>query len=257
MCRMETLTKNKMKWLQSLSKKRERDEQRLFVAEGAKIVQDLLPSFECVALVGTSEFFRRNGAEIADGIELYEVSDSELERISSLTTPHAVLGVFRKPDVRLAAENLRSQLTLALDTVQDPGNLGTIIRVADWFGIENILCSPDTADAFNPKTVQATMGALSRVRVHYVDLPALLASVEGVPVYGTFLEGDDIYASPLSRHGIVVMGNEGNGISPAVERLVSQKLHIPNYPKGRNTSESLNVAVATSIVCSEFRRRIF
>ena len=148
------------------------------------------------------------------------------------------------------------QLVLALDGVQDPGNVGTILRVADWFGIEHVFCSPDTADAFAPKTVQATMGALSRVHVHYLELPEFLAALpDGVPVFGTFLDGDDMYACPVSPHGVIVMGSEGNGISSAVEHHVNSRLFIPSWPSGRMTSESLNVAIATAVVCAEFRRR--
>ena len=145
------------------------------------------------------------------------------------------------------------ELTLALDGVQDPGNLGTIVRLADWFGIRHIFCSFDSADIYNPKSTQATMGALARVDVHYVDLPLALRSVEA-PVYGTFLDGQDIYTQDLSAHGVIVMGNEGRGISKAVAELVSHRLFVPPYPAQRPTVESLNVAIATAIVCAEFRR---
>ena len=147
---------------------------------------------------------------------------------------------------------------LALDDVQDPGNMGTIVRLADWFGIRDIVCSEATADCFNPKVVQATMGAITRVRVHYLPLPGLLekALSDGIPVYGTFLDGDDIYGAELSADGILVMGNEGKGIGPDVEKCVSRRLYIPSYPGGTATSESLNVAVATAVACAEFRRRL-
>jgi TrmH family RNA methyltransferase len=151
---------------------------------------------------------------------------------------------------------LDGKLSLALDTVQDPGNLGTIIRIADWFGIEHVLCSKETVEVYNPKVVQATMGALARVSVHYVDLVEVLKETS-LPVYGTFLEGEDIYGEALSAEGVIVMGNEGNGVSEEVKKLVSRKLYIPNFPKGRETSESLNVAVATAITCAEFRRRTY
>jgi len=149
------------------------------------------------------------------------------------------------------------ELVLALDEVQNPGNLGTIVRLADWFGIGDIVCSSGTADCFNPKVVQATMGAILRVRVHYTDLPRFLAEAagRGTPVYGTFLEGDNIYDAPLTRGGIVVMGNEGRGVTPETARTVTRKLFIPPYPADRHGSESLNVAMATGIVCAEFRRR--
>ena len=148
-------------------------------------------------------------------------------------------------------------LCMGLDDVQDPGNVGTIVRLADWFGIEQIYASQHTADVFSPKVVQATMGALARVRVEYVDLPLFLSSLPSqLPIMGTFLEGNNVYESKLPANGILIMGNEGNGISEAVGKLVTQRLHIPNFPQGRLTSESLNVAIATAIVCSEFRRRI-
>jgi len=150
--------------------------------------------------------------------------------------------------------SLNGSLSLALDNVQDPGNLGTILRIADWFGIRNVLCSIGTADVFNPKTVQATMGAIGRIRIHYTDLPTFLATVK-LPVYGTFLEGKVLYDAELQNEGIIVMGNEGNGISQAVEKWITDKLYIPDYPAESTGSESLNVSVATAIVCSEFRRR--
>ena len=149
------------------------------------------------------------------------------------------------------------ETTLALDGIQDPGNLGTICRIADWFGIGHILCSPDTVDILNPKAVQATMGAISRVKVHYLPLAPYLKECHAaeMPVYGTFLDAPNIYQSQLSTNGIIVMGNEGKGISPDIEVLVNKRLYIPNYPSDRPTTDSLNVAVATAITCSEFRRR--
>lgn len=143
-----------------------------------------------------------------------------------------------------------------LDGVQDPGNLGTIIRIADWFGIENVICSADTADAYNPKVVQATMGSIARVKVTYMNLSVLFDSLsKDFPIYGTLLEGDNIYNQELTEVGLIVMGNEGKGISPAIRNLVNRALRIPNYPEGRATADSLNVAIATAIVCAEFRRR--
>ena len=147
-------------------------------------------------------------------------------------------------------------MCLALDDIQDPGNLGTIIRLADWFGIEHIFCSQGTVDVYNSKVIQATMGALARVKVHYCNLPELISSLKDVPVYGTFLDGENIYDKPLSENGLIIMGNEGNGVSKEVSQLINNKLYIPNYPSGRTTSESLNVAIATAVVCAEFRRRL-
>lgn len=146
---------------------------------------------------------------------------------------------------------------MALDGVQDPGNVGTIIRIADWFGIEEIYCSRQTADCWSPKVVQATMGSIARVKVHYTDLEALTDSLpDNFPVYGTLLEGKDIYQSELSGKGLIVMGNEGNGITEAMRRRITKPLLIPNYPRGRETADSLNVAIATAITCAEFRRRM-
>ena len=168
-----------------------------------------------------------------------------------------MLGVFKRPVADLRQVAPERELVLALDGIQDPGNLGTIVRLADWFGITHIVCSRDTADLFSPKTVQATMGAVARIAVHYTDLAAFLQAqhAAGTPIYGTFLDGTDMYQKTLSPHGVLIMGNEGNGIRKEVEACVNERLYIPNYPAGRETSESLNVAIATAIVCAEFRRR--
>ena len=175
---------------------------------------------------------------------------------SLLKTPQDVLAVFNQPQSDYSLVDIKHSLCIALDDVQDPGNLGTIIRIADWFGIEHIFCSQGTVDVYKPKTVQATMGALARVKMHYCSLPSLIASLEDVPVYGTFLDGKDMYEETLSANGLIVMGNEGNGISKEIASLVNKRLYIPNYPKGQETSESLNVAVATAVICAEFRRRL-
>ena len=177
-------------------------------------------------------------------------------RASLLKTPQNVIAVFEQRQEQTDPSVIAHQLCLALDDVQDPGNLGTIIRIADWFGIEHIFCSQGTVDVYSPKVVQATMGALARVHLHYVDLPAMIGQLkEDIPVYGTFLDGTNIYTQTLSTSGLIVMGNEGNGITAEVRKLINKKLFIPNYPAGRDTSESLNVAVATAITCAEFRRR--
>jgi TrmH family RNA methyltransferase len=183
------------------------------------------------------------------------IKPSEMERISALKSPTEHLALFRIPKQQLNSEQVRSDITLVLDDVQDPGNLGTIIRLADWFGISDIVCSEDTADCFNPKVVQATMGAILRVRVHYTNLAEWLSSHKGATIYGTFLEGENIYNAQLEKSGVIVMGNEGQGISAEVAEKVSHKLLIPPYPADRCGSESLNVAVATAVICSEFRRR--
>lgn len=248
------LSKNKIKYIRSLELKKNRKEEQVFVAEGHKLVGDLLGYFPCRLLIATSDWLKANRAVTAD--EVIEVTQEELSRASLQKTPKEVLAVFAQPSYDLNPDVIKNSLCLALDDVQDPGNLGTIIRLADWFGIEHIFCSIGTADVYNPKTVQATMGALARVKVHYCSLPQLIESLVDTPVYGTFLNGNVIYTESLSAHGLIVMGNEGKGVSPEVEKLINKRLYIPNYPQERETSESLNVAIATAVVCSEFRRRL-
>lgn len=248
------LSKNKIKYIRSLELKKNRKEEQVFVAEGHKLVGDLLGYFPCKLLISTSNWLKANHSVTAN--EIIEVTQEELSRASLQKTPQEVLAVFVQPSYDLNPEVIKSSLCLALDDVQDPGNLGTIIRLADWFGIEHLFCSVGTADVYNPKTVQATMGALARVKVHYCSLPQLIGGLTDTPVYGTFLNGNIIYAEPLSAHGLIVMGNEGKGVSPEVERMINRKLYIPYYPQERETSESLNVAIATAVVCSEFRRRL-
>lgn len=251
-----TLSKGKIKYVQSLKEKKFRQKYNVFVAEGDKMVLDLLPVMYCELLIATRDFIESAGDMTSRIGEIIEVNKPEIDRVSSQKSPQQAIAVFSQPKFELVQPDPRQQLILALDGIQDPGNMGTIIRLADWYGIENIVCSVDTVDVYNPKVVQATMGALARVKVHYTQLDVWLGDQDGIPVYGTFLEGRNIYDSQISENGIIVMGNEGNGIRPEIERLVTSKLYIPNYPAGRITTESLNVGVATAIVCSEFRRRI-
>ena len=247
------LSKNKIKYIRSLELKKNRKEEGVFVAEGHKLVGDLLGHFPCRLLVALPSWLEKNPHHTAD--EVIEVTPEELSRSSLLKTPQDVLAVFEQPHYKLPTDVMNHSLCLALDDVQDPGNLGTIIRLADWFGIEHIFCSQGTVDVFNPKVVQATMGALARVKLHYCDLPTLIAGLKEIPVYGTFLDGNNLYGETLSEGGLIVMGNEGNGVSKEVSRLINRRLYIPNYPVSRETSESLNVAIATAVVCAEFRRR--
>jgi TrmH family RNA methyltransferase len=249
------LSKNKIKLITSLSLKKFRDETGLFVAEGTKLVTDMATAFHCELLISNQHRYEEVKMIPAD--ECVVTDDEQLQKISSQKNPQGVIAVFRKCTSTAPTEQeLASQLMLALDDIQDPGNLGTIIRLADWFGIKNIYCSELTADAYGSKVVQATMGALARVNIHYLNLENFLSGLNNITVYGTFLEGKSIYSEKLSENGIIVMGNEGNGISPEIEKLVTNKLLIPNFPKNAPTSESLNVAVATAIVCSEFRRNL-
>jgi len=248
------ISKNKLKVILSLSQKKIRDELGLFVAEGTKLVLDLIPTFKLKECYATKEWLAENSEKQPKNVQ--EISFEDLKKISNQKSPQGIIALFEKPIYRIEEAN-HQQLTIALDDIQDPGNLGTIIRIADWFGIRTIICSLLTADAFGPKTVQSTMGALARVNVYYTDLEHYLKSLPSeVPIYGTFMEGESIYTEKLTENGLIVMGNEGNGISPAISKLVNRRLTIPNYPKNEATSESLNVAVATSIVCSEFRRRL-
>ena len=253
------ISKNKIKFIASLGHKKHRQEQGLFVAEGPKVIGDLLQTMSPLLIVTTHSWIDNatNMKVAAKATEVITVTDDELRKVSFLQHPQQVLGVFHMPASSPQSEaGLPQGLVLALDGIQDPGNLGTIIRIADWFGITDIFCSQETADPWNPKVVQATMGSIARVRLHSVDLPQWIGSLpKDCPVYGTLLEGSSIYGQKLSAHGVIVMGNEGNGISPAIRPLITHKLLIPNYPEGRPTADSLNVAIATAITCAEFRRR--
>lgn len=246
------------KLIASLRQTRYRREHSLFVIEGTRGVLDTLGVFPTAMLVATPAWLDANTSRLESlTAPLLTASERDMARMSLQKTPQGVLAVCHIPAVEGDFHPDPRNLVIALDCIQDPGNLGTIIRLADWFGVSTILASTDTADVYNPKVVQSTMGALARVEVRYVDLPAELRRLAGagMPVYGTFLDGSDIYCSTLTEGGVVVMGNEGNGISPEVERCVSSRLLIPSFPPGRQKVESLNVATATAIVLSEFRRR--
>ena len=236
--------KNKIKLINSLSQKKQRLKHKQFIAEGKKTIGELLKSdFELEMLLAETKMF-----DIPN--EKFEPIDrSLLKKISQLTTPQAALAVFKTPKPRKINEN---KLLVALDKVRDPGNLGTIIRLCDWFGASDLICSEDTVDCYNPKVVQATMGSIARVNVVYADLQEFLKS--RTPVYGTFMNGENVYKTPLSKEGVLVLGNEANGISKEIESLVSKKLAIPQFG-AQKTTESLNVATATAILLSEFKRR--
>lgn len=242
------ISKNQVKYIHQLEQKKYRKREGLFVAEGTKVVGDLLKHHQPKVLFATEKW------KAPTGITYTTVTDEELQRISFQQHPQQVIGLFPIPSQNTDI-SLSGTLILALDGVQDPGNLGTIIRIADWFGIETIICSEDTADAWNPKVIQATMGSIARVNIIYKNLLELIDTLPpDFPVYGTLLDGENIYTQPLSKDGLIIMGNEGNGISEAVRAKVSQKLLIPDFHQGE-TADSLNVAIATAITCSEFRRR--
>jgi len=243
------ISKNQQKYIRQLEQKKYRKREGCFVAEGTKVVGDLLKRYQPLAIYATESW------DAPKGVSYTLVSEEELQRVSFQQHPQQVLAIFPIPQPTDPV-SLRGSLTLALDGVQDPGNLGTIIRIADWFGIDTIICSEETADAWNPKVIQATMGSIARVNVIYANLLELLDTLPSdYPVYGTFLDGENIYTQTLSGEGLIIMGNEGNGISDAVRAKVNRRLLIPDFHQG-DTADSLNVAIATAITCSEFRRRI-
>lgn len=239
------LSVNEIKSVRSLSSKKFRDESGLFIVEGEKMVSEAMNSrFEVVKV------YRRE-----------EVGEETMSRLSQFSTPSPVLAVLRKPAPQPV--KVEKGLYLALDSIRDPGNLGTILRIADWFGIKSVVATPDTVEVFNPKAVQATMGAIFRVDFHYTELTSFARDVleAGGRVYGTFLDGRNIYSRDLATGedspSVIVIGNESNGISDAMASLVSDRLYIPPFPEGAQTSESLNAAVATAVTVAEFRRRIW
>ncbi|WP_158961439.1 TrmH family RNA methyltransferase [Myroides fluvii] len=242
------VTKNQIKGIKSLHQKKYRKEHQLFIAEGVKVIQELLQSsFVLEHLYVTNEMEFDVPAH-----QRTIVSADDLKKMSALTTTPNCLAVFHC----LESKSLDfSDWVVALDDVRDPGNLGTIIRLCDWFGIRHIVCSLETVDCYNPKVIQATMGSVSRVNIAYTDLATRLKKVDA-PIYGTFLGGENIYEMKGVQPGVIVMGNEANGISTEIEQLVSRKITIPRFGNLQQT-ESLNVAMATSIVLSEFRRSVF
>jgi RNA methyltransferase, TrmH family len=244
------LSKSRVKYYRSLGLKKNRDKDAIFVAEGPKLVLDLLPYFEPDIILAESKYLH-DLSEFSPEI----VDKDDIQKISLQKHPQGVYAVFKRKPTNLKSCDPSKELVLALDNIQDPGNMGTIIRICDWFGIRNIICSSGTVEVYNPKVVQSTMGALGRLNIHYTDLASFLNN-SNYRVYGTFLEGKPIYKAELSLNGVIVMGNEGNGITDAVSELVTHKLYIPPFPENSQTSESLNVATATAIVCAEFRRRI-
>jgi len=240
-----------------LENKKGRAESGMFVAEGKKLISDLLDSkIRIELLISTPRNLPFFQSESLRHAEVIEVSEDEIRMATLLKTPQGCLALCRIPQYDLPENAGQDNLILCLQDIQDPGNLGTIIRLSDWFGIGDMVCSPSTADVYNPKVVQATMGAISRVRVHYTELVPFLTlkNKRNIPVYGTFPEGENIYTSPLTTEGIVVLGNEGNGISEDVYPLLSRRITIPRFDTGTPKAESLNVATAAAIVVSEFRR---
>ena len=241
------LSKTHTKYIQSLQHKKFRDEYGLFLAEGPKVVMDLLNSrkFICKEIFAMNNWIEDHSKQLSLLVEteITDVADFELQKISALSTAHAVVAVFekRKPVLEI---NTALKITLALDTIQDPGNLGTIIRIVDWFGIENIICSIGCADMYNAKVVQSTMGSLGRVNVIYTDLVKWLKDNDTIKIYAASLEGKDVKTIGKLKEGILIIGNEANGVSDEVMELVNEKITIPRIGE----AESLNAAVAAGII---------
>lgn len=248
-----SLSNNKIKYIRSLKEKKYRNLHNTFVAEGVKVIIDLLKTCECQLIAALPEILHAYPELKAEEVIL--ASNDELKKATLLKTAPPIIAVFHQRSLNINNIEIDNKLSIVLDGVQDPGNVGTIIRIADWFGIESVICSEDCADIFNPKTVQATMGSLARVSVTYTDLKKLLDQSR-LPVYGTLLSGKNIYSEQLSDKGLIIMGSEGKGISDEIAKYINYKLYIPEYPIGSDSPDSLNVAVATAIVCSEFRRRV-
>lgn len=246
------LSKTHTKYIQSLLHKKFRDETNLFIAEGPKVVMDLLNSrkFICKEIIAVDEWIKENTdyASLFSNITVTAVKDFELKKISALSASHSVLAVFEKREQQTNIQTANT-ITLALDTIQDPGNLGTIIRIADWFGIANIVCAAGTADIYNPKVVQSTMGSLGRVNIVYTDLPVWLMRNKKIKIYSASLDGKDVKSFGRLKEGIIVIGNEANGVSDEVLQMVDAKITIPKIGE----AESLNAAVATGIILSHLK----
>jgi TrmH family RNA methyltransferase len=244
------LSKSNISLLQSLQQKKFRREHGLFLVEGYKSVSEFINSAYQIEAVYYTATIAPKMLKLSQKMNSVEISSAIIEKITALKTPPDVIAVVKIPQWPVLNHiTLNKKFSIVLDGIQDPGNMGTIIRTADWFGIENIICSEDCVEVYNPKVVQATMGSLSRMNVHYVDLPAVLSEIK-LPVYGALLDGENIYSTDFDNEGLIVMGNEGNGLSEEVKQLVTKAITIPRG----GDAESLNVAVATAIFCSEISR---
>jgi TrmH family RNA methyltransferase len=247
------LSKSQISFLKSLQQKKIRKTQGFFLVEGIKSVKEFANSAYHINTIYHTPAFASKVQNLSQKTNFHETSADDLEKFSSLTTPQEVIALVKIPQwPNLSTQTLAKCFTLVLDGIQDPGNLGTIIRTADWFGINTIICSEDTVDAYNPKVVQATMGSLSRINVHYTNIAGVIKDSK-IPVFGALLNGESIYQTDFGTEGLIVMGNEGNGISADIEALVQHRVAIPQIGK----AESLNVAIATAIFCSEVCKKTF
>ena len=254
------LSNNQIKHIHSLQQKRYRSELKQFVAEGNTLVRDLISSsFKAQMIAATKVWLDSNSLLLNNcTTNIISVKESELQRISTLKTPNQVIGVFDIPEIAVDMKYITTHLSIALDDIKDPGNLGTIIRIADWFGIKNIINSPETVDVYNSKVIQATMGSIARVNIFYTALEDFFKSIQSkVKIYGTFLDGESVYTKNLDEKAIILIGNESKGISKELLPYIHEKLLIPSYSacETKSKAESLNASVATAIICSEIRRR--
>lgn len=249
------LSISRIKSIRSLQQKKTRKELDLFIAEGSKLVEEiLLSNLEVEWVYHTSSWVNKS---MLKNVNSEQINPKEMDRISGLKTSTEVLAIIKRPESNYNLNNLKNSFSLALDDIQDPGNFGTIIRLAHWFGISTIICSNGTVDAYSPKVVQATMGAIVNVNIVYVDLVEAVKEIihQGIPLIGTFLNGNNIYTKQLPSSGVIVMGNEGRGIRPEIESYITTRITIPSFALSNVGSESLNVSMATAIVCSELKRR--
>jgi RNA methyltransferase, TrmH family len=254
------MSKNTIKLIKSLAIKKNRLKENLFLVEGDKIISEVLESkLHVEKLYATAKFLTNNKLQIKNAKVVAEVSQEEINQASLLQNPQNCIALCTLPAKKVLPERIDSNLYIYLDEIQDPGNLGTILRICDWFGIELLFCSPKTADLFNPKVIQASMGSFCRVEVCYTSFEPvfLLARKLGIPVLGAFLDGENIYEQKLPPRALLVVGNEGNGISAVIENKIEQKIKIPEFNSNSKSAESLNVSVATAIICSEFKRQTF
>jgi len=253
----------KSKLIRSLRQKKFRDQHRLFMAEGEKMVLELArmdpeTHFQIREIFATGDWIEKRGYLLNEmNAEISELTTSEIKKLSNLVTPQPVVALVSMPDNDFDTEELLHIPVLAFEAIRDPGNLGTIIRTADWFGIRQIICTPDSTDLFNPKVVQSTMGSIARVQVAYMDIDTLLAStaLKGKPVFGTFLSGRNIYETSLGPEPLILFGNESHGLSDRFDPYIHQRISIPSFSRTGRGSESLNVASSVAVICSELRRR--
>jgi TrmH family RNA methyltransferase len=257
------ISKNKIKFINSLKEKKYRQLHSLFVVEGDKIVSEIIHQepARIEQLFLTANWIKRSGLSSGQksALPVIILKPGEMERISSLKSPPGAIALMQIPRYQLEVDEIAGKLSLVLDKIRDPGNLGNIIRIADWFGIDNIICSADCADCFNPKVLQSSMGSIMRVRIHYTGLEILLQKLTQLPefgVYGTFPQAPDIYTADLLPRGIIIMGNESKGITGGLLPFIRERISIPAFQSRSGKMDSLNVAAATAIICSEFRRRL-